>query len=538
VGDLYDPRRGIRVRVIRMASVAACVALLASCAVIERSSVPSGGGEPSGASAEPSLNLDGRWLAFTSSAGNLAGTDGNHTNDVFVRDQQTHAIQLVSRTSGGAAGNAASDRPSISDDGTRVAFRSSATDLAAGGNAVPAIYVRDLTAGTTTRVSVATDGTPANGASDTPKISGNGRYVVFASDANNLVPGDGNGRTDVFLRDLQTNTTELVSQRASDGPQGGTSTQPAINRDGRYVAFKSTSTNLVPGDTNGGSDVFLRDRTNGAVQRISIASSGAQVKPGSGSPSISADGRVVAFDSPADNIVAHDLNGGTDVFVRDLNALTTTLVSADNTNDEGDGSSRSPALSADGRYVAFQSAAPLVNEDDNGVSDIYLHDRSAPRTRFLSTTFDLAAAHGPSFGTPALSGDARSVAFQSSATDLVSPDNDHVDDVFTRAAIVPTVNKVAPTLNPNAAASIARGTDAYYIVKGTYFLPGAKVYATGKGLTADAPTINSETQLTVHITAAADADLGTSGIVVGLPRTGAGQGLGAAGRCNCFTVTG
>src|SRR5207248_2739311 len=135
VGDHFETCRGIRRRVIRAASIAACAALLASCAVIERSSVPSGGGAPSGASSEPSLNVDGHWLAFTSSAANPAPNDGNHATDVFVRDQQTHAIQLVSRTSGGAAGNAASDRPSISDDGTRIAFRSSATDLAAGGDA-------------------------------------------------------------------------------------------------------------------------------------------------------------------------------------------------------------------------------------------------------------------------------------------------------------------------------------------------------------------------------------------------------------------
>ena len=142
MGDLLE-RRGFRVRAIRTASIVACAALLASCAVIERSSVPSGGGEPSGASAEPSLNLDGRWLAFTSSAGNLVGTDGNHTNDVFVRDQQTHAIQLVSRTAGGAAGNAASDRPSISDDGKRIAFQLAKSTEAAGVG--HGIFVYDLT---------------------------------------------------------------------------------------------------------------------------------------------------------------------------------------------------------------------------------------------------------------------------------------------------------------------------------------------------------------------------------------------------------
>jgi Tol biopolymer transport system component len=530
VGDPLDTRRGVRVRAIRTASIAACVTLLASCAVIERSSVPTGGGEPSGASSEPSLNVDGHWLAFTSSASNLAPNDGNGRTDVFVRDQQTHTIQLVSRTAGGTAGNAASDRPSISDDGTRIAFRSSATDLVAGGNAVPAIYVRDLTAGTTTRVSVATDGTPANGASDTPRISGNGRYVVFASDADNLVPGDGNGRTDVFLRDLQTNTTELVSQRANDGPQGGTSTQPAINRDGRYVAFKSTSTNLVPGDTNGGSDVFLRDRTNGAIQRISVASSGAQAKSGSGSPSITADGRVVAFDSPADNLIAGDLNGGTDVFVRDVDALTTTLVSVDNQNDEGDGSSRTPSISADGEFVAFQSVAPLVSEDGNGLSDVYIHDRAAPRTKIASTSLLLGIADGPSLGVPSLSGDGRAVAFQSSATNLVSDDHDHIDDVFARAAIVPKINKITPT-------TIARGTTITFTIKGTYFLPDARVSVFGDGLTLNGFTVRSDTQITASVTAAADATLGTGNIGVALPGTGGGQNFGAADLCSCLSVT-
>jgi Tol biopolymer transport system component len=538
VGDLFDTRRGVRVRAVRTASIVACVALLASCAVIERSSVPSGGGEPGGASSEPSLNVDGRWLAFTSSASNLAGTDGNHTTDVFVRDQQTHAIQLVSRTAGGAAANAASSHPSISDDGKRIAFRSSATDLATGGGAVPAIYVRDLTAGTTTRVSVSSTGTPGNGGSDTPAISGNGRFVAFASDADNLVTGDGNHHTDVFVRDLQTGTTELASQRANDGPQGGTSTAPAINRDGRYVAFKSTSTNLVPSDTNGGADVFLRDRTDGAITRVSVATTGAEAKSGSGSPAISADGKVIAFDSPADNLVGADLNGSTDVFVRDLTGLTTSLVSADNRNDEGAGSSRTPALSADGRYVAFQTTAALLATDGNDVSDIYTRDRTAARTKRVSTTFELGDAHGPSFGTPALSGDGRSVSFQSSATDLAQPDADHVDDVFTRAAITPTIVRVNPSLAQTSPATLARGTAAYFIVRGTYFVPDVKAYGFGPGVTADSVTVLSENQLSVHVTAAADAAVGTASIVVAVPGTGAGQNFGGAAVCTCLQITG
>jgi Tol biopolymer transport system component len=537
VGDLHDPRRGFRGRAIRTGSIVACAALLASCAVIERSSVPSGGGEPTGDSAEPSLNLDGHWLAFTSAAGNLAGTDANHLNDVFVRNQQTRALQLVSRTPGGTSGNAASDRPSISDDGTRVAFRSSATDLLPGGDAVPAIYVRDLTAGTTTRVSVATNGTPGNGASDTPRISGNGRYVAFASDADNLVTGDGNHRTDVFVHDLVTGTTELVSQKGTEGPQGGTSTSPAINRDGRYVAFKSTSVNLVPNDTNGGSDVFLRDRTNQTITRVSVQGSGAQAKSGSGSPSISADGKVIAFDSPADDLVAHDLNGSTDVFVRDLTGFTMTLVSVDNTNDEGSGSSRTPSISADGRFVSFQTTAPLVADDGNGVSDIYIRDRVRTRTRRLSTTFQLGEAHGPSFGTPSLSGDARSVSFRSSATDLVDPDADHVDDVFTRAAIVPTIGQVQPLSNPSGPVTIARGGDTSFKISGSYFFPDTQVHVFGPGLQVVNTFFGGEGLVTIEVTATPDAALGTASFVVALPGTGAGQNFGSAAVCSCLTVT-
>ena len=179
--------------------------------------------------------------------------------------------------------------------------------------------------------------------------------------------------------------------------------------------------------------------------------------------------------------MAHDLNGATDVFVRDLTGFTTTLVSADNTNDEGEGSSRTPAISADGRFVAFQTTAALVDTDGNDVSDIYLRDRSRTRTKRLSTTFLLGDGHGPSFGTPALSGDARSVSFQSSASDLATPDTDHVDDVFTRAAIVPTIGQVHRHSTRPGRWTIARGTDVYFIIKGSYFMPDTQAYALGNG---------------------------------------------------------
>jgi hypothetical protein len=283
--------------------------------------------------------------------------------------------------------------------------------------------------------------------------------------------------------------------------------------------------------------VFLRDRTNKTITRVSVQGSGAEAKSGSGSPSISADGRVIAFDSPADNLIVHDLNGSTDVFVRDLTGLTTTLVSVDNTNDEGAGSSRTPSISADGRYVSFQTTAPLAPADGNDVSDIYLRDRVQTLTKRLSTRFFLDDANGPSFGTPSLSGDARSVAFQSSATDLVTPDDDHVDDVFLRAAIVPTIGSVKPSLDPNGPVTIARGTDKYFVVNGTYFLPDVQASVLGDGLSASNVTILGGGKLSLQIHAAPDAALGTATIVVALPGTGPGQYLGAADGCTCLSVT-
>ena len=139
---------------------------------------------------------------------------------------------------------------------------------------------------------------------------------------------------------------------------------------------------------------------------------------------------------------------------------------------------------------------------------------------------------------PALSGDGRSVAFQSSATDLTEPDVDHVDDVFTRAAIAPTIIRVNPSLNQTAPATIARGTDAYFVVRGTYFLPDVKAYALAPGVTADTVTVLTEGRLTVHVVAAADAAIGTASVVVAVPGTGGGQNFGGAAVCTCLSVTG
>ena len=176
--------------------------------------------------------------------------------------------------------------------------------------------MRDRQAGTTRRVSISSTGTQANDASDSPSISADGRYVAFHSDATNLVAGDTNGASDIFVRDRQAGTTTRVSVSSAESQGNDDSYNPSISADGRSVAFQSDASNLVANDTNGTSDIFVRDRQAGTTRRVSISSTGTQGNNNSDAPSISADGRYVAFPSDATNLVANDTNGTSDVFVR------------------------------------------------------------------------------------------------------------------------------------------------------------------------------------------------------------------------------
>ena len=255
-------------------------------------------------------------------------------------------------------------------------FYSSASNLVSGDtNGWSDIFVHDRQTGQTTRVSVASDGTQGNSASDKPSISSDGRYVAFKSTATNLVSGDTNGFIDVFVHDRQTGQTTRVSL-ASDSTQGnGDSYSPSISADGRYVAFRSSASNLVSGDTNGTSDIFVHDRQGGGTTRVSVASDGTQGNGDSYSPSISADGRYVAFMSAASNLVSGD-TCCSDIFVHDRQSGQTTRVSVASDGAQGNNHSWYPSISADGRYVAFHSyASNLVSGDTNSAPDVFVHDR-------------------------------------------------------------------------------------------------------------------------------------------------------------------
>jgi Tol biopolymer transport system component len=352
----------------------------------ERVSVDSGGAQGNGGSYAPAISADGRYVAFDGSATNLVPGDTNGFSDVFLRDRQSGTTERVSISSGGVQGNGYSYFPSISADGRYVAFESSATNLVAGDtNAFVDVFVRDRLSGTTERVSISSGGVQGNGGSDAPSISADSRYVAFQSYANNLVLGDTNGFVDVFVRDRQSGTTERVSVD-SFGAQGNDhSYVPSISADDLYVAFHSYATNLVPGDTNGFADVFVHNRLSFWTERASVSPAGVQGNGNSSYPSISADGRHVAFASTATNLVPGDTNGVEDAFIRDRLNSTTERVSVSSAGAQGNGDSGDygPSISTDGRYVAFESAAAfLVPGDTNGVKDVFIRDRDA--TSFAS----------------------------------------------------------------------------------------------------------------------------------------------------------
>ncbi len=332
--------------------------------------------------------------------------------------------------------------PVVSTDGRYVAFDSLASNLVAGDtNGTGDVFVRDRVTGTTTRVSVATDGTQANLDSQGAAISADGRFVAFRSGASDLVAGDTNGRWDVFVHDRVTGATTRVSV-ATDGTQASLDSYgSSISADGRYVAFGSEASNLVAGDTNGQWDVFVHDRNTGASTRVSVASDGTQANMGSVSPVISADGRYVAFDSMASNLVAgNNPSGVYEVFVHARVTGLTTQISVATGGTHANRSSSSPAISADGRYVAFDSyATNLVAGDTNGTGDVFVCDRVAGATTRVSVASGGTQANGDSGAEdsneswqPAISADGRYVAFNSGATNLVAGDTNGMNDVFVR----------------------------------------------------------------------------------------------------------
>lgn len=397
-------------------------------------SVPVAGLSGVGASTNARVSADGRYVAFQSSASNLVTGDNNARADIFLRDRSNGTILRVNVLSDGTQANSPSASPSVSADGGFVAFSSFASNLVGNdADGSSDVFVWDRDAGAIELISVAIDGSAGNGPSDLPSISENGRYVAFQSSASNLVENDDDAYPDVFVRDRQTDTTVRVTVAAPGGGSPGESGWPSISADGSLVAFRSYASNLVPGDTNGTYDVFVAHWQNGEIKRVSVSSDGDQASGRSEYPTISADGRLVAFQSGAANLVADDANGMTDIFVHDLSAGTTERVSLSSDGGDANGNSERPSLSGDGKLIAFQSgASDLVAGDSNNTTDVFVRDLERGTSRIASLSADGTQANQAATF-PDLAADGTVVAFESSAGNLVPGDTNGRADVFVRA---------------------------------------------------------------------------------------------------------
>jgi len=433
-----------------------------------RVSVASRGEQANAGSNSPSLSADGRFVAFWSSATNLVPGDSNERSDIFVHDRLTGQTTRVSVSSRGEQASGWSGSPSLSADGRFVVFTSDADNLVLGdANGWSDVFIHDRLSHKTVRASVSSSGEQANSWSDAASLSADGRFVAFSSNASNLVPGDSNGSDDLFVHNRLTGQTTRVSVASRGEQANARSFLPSLSADGRFVAFSSSASNLVRGDSNGSDDVFVHDRATGRTTRVSVLSSGEQANAGSVSPSLSADGRFVAFRSSATNLVPGDGNGSEDIFVHDRLTGQTKRASVASSGEQANARSFFPSLSADGRFVAFESwASNLVPGDGNGGSDIFVHNRLTGNTERASVSSRWAQANAWN-GSTSLSADGGFVAFRSFATNLVPRDTNSRADIFVHDR---RVNRAFPadvgirlTQQPDSLARLVPGRFAYTV---------------------------------------------------------------------------
>jgi Tol biopolymer transport system component len=398
-----------------------------------RVSIATGGAQANGHSVAPAISGDGRFVAFYSDASNLVAGDTNRARDVFVHDRQTGETTRVSLGPGGAEANGDSFAPAISGDGRYVVFSSSASNLVPGDtNRANDIFLRDRVANTTARISIGVGGAEPNGGSYTPAISANGNVVAYTSDATNLVSSDVNGVRDVFVYDRATGKTTLASVSTNGTQTNAPSATPALDADGGIVAFSSFADNLILGDENETSDVFVHERQTAKTIRVSVYNGGFESDGDSFHPALSADGRLVAFQSDAFNLAWYDPDEGFDIYVYDRQADVVSAASADDAGNLGNDTSTAPSISSDGRFVAYDTeASDIVPGDLNGASDVVLYDKRSGAATRLSVGNSGEEADGDSLR-PSISADGNLVAYQSDAANLVSGDTNGSTDIFVR----------------------------------------------------------------------------------------------------------
>lgn len=382
-----------------------------------------------GTSVFSAVSKDGRFVAFQSYATNFSPSSALSAR-IFLRDMRTGEIRPVSLSMTGGSPDGFCSAPAVSADGRYVVYSTAAADVVPDDtNSAFDVVRRDMLSGETTCVSSSLAGVPAGGDSHSPSVSADGRYVAFVSSAPDLVPGDTGRADDVFVRDMMTGTTMRISTQPGGGEAQADSSAPSISADGSKVAFASRAASLVASDTNGSADVFVWSRASAEIARASVSSSEREANGSSFAPVISGDGTKIAFESVAGNLVGGDVNGARDVFVRDLVAGTTTRASV-GSRGAANREAREPSISSDGRRVAFSSAASnLVSGDTNGVADIFVRDLVSKSTSRINRAPKGVQANGTS-GAPAMAADGVHVTYDSSASNLAAFDTNRRTDVF------------------------------------------------------------------------------------------------------------
>jgi len=425
-----------------------------------RASVSTGGVEANGASTKSSISADGVQVTFASSATNLVTGDTNLAKDIFLHNRLDDTTILVSSGVSSTQSNGDSDAPVISSDGKWVVFHSYATNLTsdADTNDAADIFRYEISTGTMTRISNVTAGGNANGHSFDPVIDENGDYIVFQTDASDLFASDTNAKTDIVMYDVTLDSISQISKDTLDAPTDGNSMNPAVSADGRRIAYSSVATNVVASDTNGYSDIFYYNVDTDTTILVSKANSGTQGNERSYFPTISANGRYVAFESDATNLLASsaDTNLVGDVFVYDTVTNTISRVSVASGGTQSNGSSGGSvdypniSLSEDGTYVVFRSAATnLVASDTNGYIDVFMHDRQSNITTRVSENLDGTQFNHVSYY-PVITRTGTFIAFYSYATNAVTNDTNGFGDVFVyeKDAVLATPT---PTATPTSA---------------------------------------------------------------------------------------
>lgn len=387
------------------------------------------GGLGNGASSRLQISGDGDFAVFQSTARNLVSNDQvQHGTEVFEANLMTGAITDISVSPTGGAENGPSTLPSVSANGTYVAFASSASNLVPGGTTGDKnVFLRDMVTGVTTQVSLTPSGGQPQGASTRPSISANGQYITYDSNATDLVQPSiaKTGFTQIYLYNTATGVTTLESLGTNGQPGNGPSLRASISSDGTEVAFVSGATNLIPNDTSKYRNIFEIDLATGVISLVSVSDTGgASNGPSDNStrPSISSDGQYVGFESEATDVVPGVTNNDWQAYVRDTVNNTTTLVSVTPTGQPGDASSTRPAVNATGQYVAYESNAhDIVPKDRNHERDVFLRDTVNDTNTLVSVALggDGAGSNGLSLR-PSISASGSEILFASQGSNLVS----------------------------------------------------------------------------------------------------------------------